>query len=157
EFRKVDEIPFDFSRKMMSVVVQAPGGAPRLLCKGAPESVFARCTHYELSGEIRPIEPILIADLREEYDDLSGEGFRVLALASRDLEQNPAYSKEDEKNLILKGYVAFLDPPKESAAAAITALQRHGVAVKVLTGDNERVSAKICRAVELSADEMVLG
>jgi Mg2+-importing ATPase len=157
QFRKVDEIPFDFSRKMMSVVVQAPDGPPRLLCKGAPESVFARCTHYELSGEIRPIEPILIADLREEYDDLSGEGFRVLALAYRDLEPKSAYSKDDEKDLILKGYVAFLDPPKESAAAAITALQRHGVAVKVLTGDNERVSAKICRAVELSADQMLLG
>jgi Mg2+-importing ATPase len=156
-YRKVDEVPFDFQRKIMSVVVQAPDGPPRLICKGAPESVFARCTHYELSGEIRPIEPILIADLREEYDDLSGEGFRVLALAYRDLEPKPAYGKDEEKNLILKGYVAFLDPPKESAAAAITALQRHGVAVKVLTGDNERVSAKICRAVDLDADRMLMG
>jgi P-type Mg2+ transporter len=156
-YRKVDEVPFDFQRKIMSVVVQSPDGAPRLICKGAPESVFARCTHYELSGEIRPIEPILIADLREEYDDLSGEGFRVLALAYRDLEPKAAYGKDEEKNLILKGYVAFLDPPKESSAAAIAALQRHGVTVKVLTGDNERVSAMICRAVDLNADQMLLG
>jgi len=157
QYRKVDEVPFDFQRKIMSVVVQRPDEPPRLICKGAPESVFARCTHYELSGEIRPIEPILIADLREEYDDLSGEGFRVLALAYRDLDVKAAYGKDEEKNLILKGYVAFLDPPKESAAAAIAALQRHGVAVKVLTGDNERVSAKICRAVDLDADKMLMG
>jgi Mg2+-importing ATPase len=157
QYRKVDEVPFDFQRKIMSVVVQSADGPPRLICKGAPESVFARCTHYELSGEIRPIEPILIADLREEYDDLSGEGFRVLALAYRDLEPKAAYGKDEERNLILKGYVAFLDPPKESAAAAITALQRHGVSVKVLTGDNERVSTMICRAVQLNADQMLLG
>jgi Mg2+-importing ATPase len=157
DYRKIDEVPFDFQRKMMSVVLQSPDGPPRLICKGAPESVFARCTRYELSGETRPIEPILIADLREEYNDLSAEGFRVLALAYRDLDPKPAYGKDEERDLILKGYVAFLDPPKESAVPAITALQRHGVVVKVLTGDNELVSAMICRAVSLPAEQMLLG
>ena len=157
EHRKVDEIPFDFSRKMMSVVVEMPGGTPRLICKGAPEAVFQSCTRYELAGEIRPIESILLADLREEYEDLSAEGFRVLALAYRDLERKDSYSKDAETDLVLKGYVAFLDPPKESATPAIIALQKHGVAVKVLTGDNELVSKMICRAVELPGEQMLLG
>jgi P-type Mg2+ transporter len=157
DYKKVDEIPFDFSRKMMSVVVEASGSAPRLICKGAPEAVFKRCTHYELNGEIRPIEPILLADLREEYEDLSADGFRVLALAYRDQERKDSYSKDAESNLVLKGYVAFLDPPKESATEALSALQKHGVAVKVLTGDNELVSKMICRAVQLPGDEMLLG
>src|SRR5262249_24945239 len=93
----------------------------------------------------------------EEYDRLSADGFRVLAIAYRDSNPKLAYSKDDEQNLILKGYVAFLDPPKETAALALTALQQHGIAVKVLTGDNELVSRKICREVGLPLNQVLTG
>jgi P-type Mg2+ transporter len=157
EHRKLDEIPFDFSRKMMSVAVETPEGKSRLICKGAPEAVFKRCAYFELDGKVHPIEPILLADLQEEHDELSADGFRVLALAYRDWPHKERFGKEDERDLILKGYVAFLDPPKESATPALEALQRHGVTVKVLTGDNELVSRKICREVGLPGSEMLLG
>ena len=157
DYFKVDEIPFDFSRKMMSVVVSMSPGKHRLICKGAPESVFSRCTQFELEGEIYGMEQLLLDDLKEEYDQLSADGFRVLAIAYRDVESKPAYSKDDEHNLILKGYIAFLDPPKETAAPAITALQQHGIEVKVLTGDNELVSRKICKEVGLPLEHVLTG
>jgi Mg2+-importing ATPase len=157
EHDKIDEVPFDFVRRVMSVVVKTPQGRHRLICKGAPEAIFDRSTQFELDGVIYPIEPLLIAELREEYMELSANGFRVLAVAYRDFEPRAAYSRDDEQNLILKGYVAFLDPPKESARPAIEALRQHGVTVKILTGDNELVSRKICREVGLSADHIILG
>ena len=157
QHRKVDEIPFDFMRKVMSVVVETPDGTYRMITKGAPEEIFKRCTRFELDGDIDPIEPILIQDLKEEYERLSANGFRVLALAYKDLEKKAAYTKEDESGMILHGYLAFLDPPKETAAPAIKALQAHGVTVKVLTGDNELVTHKICQVVGLDAEHMMLG
>ncbi len=157
DYSKVDEIPFDFSRKMMSVVVATPEGVHRLICKGAPESVFTRCTQFELEGDIYPMDPVLLEDLKEEYDKLSADGFRVLAIAYRDCESKQVYGKEDEEKLILKGYIAFLDPPKETTAAAIAALQKHGITVKVLTGDNELVSRKICTQVGLSLEHVLTG
>ena len=157
EFSKVDEIPFDFARKIMSVVVQSPDGGHRMICKGAPEEIFKRCTQYELEGESRPIERVILDDLREEHDRLSSDGFRVLAIAFKDLAKKPSYSKEDECDLILKGYVAFLDPPKDSAQTAIRAMHEHGIAVKVLTGDNDLVSRKICQEVGIPIDRAVLG
>jgi magnesium-transporting ATPase (P-type) len=156
-FRKVDEIPFDFSRKMMSVVVETPEHQYRILTKGAPEAVFAHCTQFESEGEILPMEPILIGDLIQEFNDLSADGFRVLAVAYRDLDKRPAYSKADESELILKGYVAFLDPPKETAGQAIAALQHNGVTVKVLTGDNDLVTRKVCKDVGLDTGDIILG
>jgi P-type Mg2+ transporter len=155
--RKADEIPFDFSRKLMSVVVDTPDGMHRLICKGAPESIFQRCSRFELEGLFYPIDPLLIQDLKEEYDDLSADGFRVLAIAYKNLEQKSAYSKDDESDLVLKGYVAFLDPPKETAAPAVLALRDHGVTVKILTGDNELVSRKICDEVGISTEHVLLG
>ena len=157
KFRKADEIPFDFSRKIMSVAVETPEGRHELICKGAPEAVYDRCNRFELDGQIYPIEQLLINELKEEFDELSSEGFRVLAIAYKDLERRPAYSKEDEKDLILKGYVAFLDPPKDTAVPAISALQTHGVTVKILTGDNELISRKICHEVGLSTEHVLLG
>ena len=157
EYAKVDEIPFDFSRKIMSVVVQAPGQAKRMICKGAADEIFKRCTRYELEGEARPIERVIIDDLREEHDQLNMDGFRVLAVAFKDLEDKPSYGKDDECDLILKGYVAFLDPPKDSSKGAIKALQEHGVVVKVLTGDNELVSRKICAEVGIAVEHVLLG
>ncbi len=157
EFKKVDEIPFDFSRKLMSVVVGTAEGVHRLICKGAPEAVFQRCSNFELEGKTYPIDPLLVTELREECDELSADGFRVLAIAYRDVDGRSAYSRDDERELVLKGYVAFLDPPKDTAAPAILALKTHGVGVKVLTGDNDLVSRKICQEVGLSTERVVLG
>ena len=156
-YRKVDEIPFDFVRRMMSVVVEKPDGDHQLLTKGAPEAVFPRCKFYELEGETFPLEPILVGDLMQQYQQLSADGFRVLAVAHKHLDTQPLITKEDECDLILKGYVAFLDPPKVSTAKAIEALQKHGVTVKVLTGDNDLVTRKVCREVGLKADDILLG
>jgi P-type Mg2+ transporter len=156
-YQKIDEIPFDFSRRMMSVVVETPDKDHRLLTKGAPESVFPRCGFFELEGEIRPMEPILVGDLMNQYQELSMDGFRVLAVAYKHLQARPTYSKDDESELILKGYVAFLDPPKETAEKAIAALQKIGITVKVLTGDNDLVTRKVCKEVGLAAEEIILG
>ena len=157
DYKKVDEIPFDFSRKVMSVVVELPDGRYKMITKGAPEEIFKRCLQFELDGDIDPIDPILIADLKEEYERLSSDGFRVLAIAYRDFEKKQVFTRDDESGMILKGYLAFLDPPKETAAPAIRALQDHGIAVKVLTGDNELVTKKICQEVGLSVDTLLLG
>ena len=157
KYTKVDEIPFDFTRRMMSVVVEGPDGERELLTKGAPEAVFAKCTHFESEGEIFPMEPILVGDLIEQVNDLSEDGFRVLAVATRKVQKQPAYSKADESQLVLTGYLAFLDPPKDTAAKAITVMRQHGITVKVLTGDNDLVTRKVCTEVGINAQKIVLG
>jgi len=157
EYLKVDEIPFDFVRRMMSVCVETLNHERLFLTKGAPEAVFAQCTHFELDGEIFPMEPILVGDLIEQYQELSADGFRVLAVAYKYVDRRPAYTKADECDLFLRGYLAFLDPPKDSAATAIAALQGHGVRVKVLTGDNDLVTRKVCREVGIPAEKALLG
>jgi len=157
ELRKVDEIPFDFSRRVMSVVVALPDGRHRLICKGAPEEVFRRCPRFEHAGEQLPMEKVLLDDLRFEYEKLSADGFRVLGVAYRDFEPKPSYSKADEDDLVLRGYVAFFDPPKDSARPAIEALHQHGIDIKVLTGDNEAVSKKVCRDVGIYPGAVLLG
>lgn len=164
EFSKVDEIPFDFQRRVMSVVVRTPEGKDRIVSKGAPESIFPKCRSAELDGSFLPMDHQHIENLRKEYELLSADGFRVLAIATKDVEPRAAaaagatpYGKADEQDLILRGYVAFLDPPKEGAAAAIEALQRHGIAVKVVTGDNDLVARKICKEVGLSSDAVLSG
>jgi P-type Mg2+ transporter len=154
---KIDEIPFDFVRRIMSVVVRQFDGKLRLITKGAPEAVFERCTHFELDNELLPMDQLLIDDLREEYQNLSSDGFRVLAIAYKDVQPKAAFSKDDERDLVLKGYIAFLDPPKDTAAQAIGALNRNGVAVKVITGDNELVTRKICSEVGIPTEHMLLG
>src|SRR3989441_1837694 len=157
KYTKLDEIPFDFSRRMMSVVVEGPDAERQLLTKGAPEAVFAKCTHFESEGEIFPMEPILVGNLIEQVNDLSEDGFRVLAVATKKVEKRAAYSKADESALVLTGYLAFLDPPKDTAAKAISALRQHGVAVKVLTGDNDLVTRKVCNEVGINAGKILLG
>jgi Mg2+-importing ATPase len=156
-YKKVDELPFDFSRRMMSVAVELPDGERQLICKGAPESVFAQCTHFENEGQILPMEPILVGDLMQQVNELSEDGFRVLAVATKKLDRRAAYSKADECDLVLTGYLAFLDPPKDTAAKAIEALRQHGVAVKVLTGDNDLVTRKVCTEVGIHTEKILLG
>ena len=155
---KVDEIPFDFERRIMSVVVRTPEGKDRIISKGAPEAVLPRCRNFELGGKLLPMEHVHIDELREEYEQLDRKGFRVLAIASKDVEpKHTGYGRDDENDLVLNGYLAFLDPPKDTAAAAIRALQHGGVSVKVVTGDNELVARKICSDVGLATDHTMLG
>ena len=164
EFAKVDEIPFDFQRRIMSVVVRTPEGQDRIISKGAPEAIFPCCTNFELDGKLYPMDHAHIDELKKEHERLSADGFRVLAIATKDVEPRGVvagdatpYSKADESELILNGYVAFLDPPKDTAKAAIKALQGHGVEVKVITGDNDLVAQKICKEVGLSTEFVLLG
>lgn len=156
---KVDELPFDFSRRLMSVILAMPTGGHRLISKGAPEAIYARCAAFELDGVIQPMpsDHAVPRALVAEFDALSADGFRVLAVAYRDLEAQQSYTKDDERDLVLRGYVAFLDPPKDSAGEAITALKAGGIAVKVLTGDNELVSRKICSAVGIETAAVLVG
>ena len=157
KYKKLDEIPFDFTRRMMSVLVQNPDGNAVLLTKGAPEQIFAQCSQFELEGKLSPMVPDLIVGLKQEYENLSNDGFRVLAVATKDLAGKQACAKVDEHDLVLRGYVAFLDPPKTTAARALEALRQHGISVKILTGDNHLISRKICTDVGLLPDPMLLG
>jgi Mg2+-importing ATPase len=156
-YKKIDEVPFDFSRKIMSVAVAMNGGH-RFISKGAPEEIYKRCTHYELHGKVIPIEKHTLEMLHKEYDHLSGDGFRVLAVAYKEVtEKQTSFSKEDEKELVLKGYLAFFDPPKTTALETIKALGKLGISVKVLTGDNALVTRKICSEVGLNVESLVTG
>jgi Mg2+-importing ATPase len=157
KYKKLDELPFDFTRRMMSVLVQNPEGQAILLTKGAPEEVFLRCSQFELAGKLSAMDPERMVELKREYDSLSDDGFRVLAVATKELLGRQICAKDDERDLVLRGYVAFLDPPKVTAARALAALQKHGVTVKILTGDNHLVSRKVCKDVGLLADPMILG
>jgi Mg2+-importing ATPase len=157
KYKKLDEIPFDFTRRIMSVLVQEAEGKAVLLAKGAPEEIFLRCSQFELDGKLSPMTPDQMVGLKQEYDDLSSDGFRVLAVATKELPGKQICTKDDERDLILRGYVAFLDPPKTSAARALAALHNHGVAVKILTGDNHLISRKVCKDVGLTADPMLEG
>ncbi|ERO64975.1 magnesium-translocating P-type ATPase [Pseudomonas piscis] len=157
-FRKVDEIPFDFTRRRMSVVVAEQGQPHLLICKGAVEEVLAVCRSVRHGEAEEVLSDTLLARIRRVTADLNEEGLRVVAVAARPmLEGRDTYSLADERELTLIGYVAFLDPPKDSTAPALKALAEHGVAVKVLTGDNELVTAKICREVGLEQQGLLMG
>ena len=155
--RKVDEIPFDFQRKRMSVVVDYEGDHV-LICKGAVEDIYKVCKHYQVDDEIHLMIDLIKDDLLEEYEELSRDGYRVLGIAYREFPQSKTtFSVADENDLVLLGYIAFLDPPKGSAAKAIAQLRDVGVATKILTGDNALVTRKICKDVDLDAGEIVTG
>jgi len=155
--RKVDEIPFDFQRKRMSVVVDYEEDHV-LICKGAVEDIFNVCTHYQVDDEIHLIIDLIKNDLLEEYEALSSDGYRVLAIAYREFPRaQQVFSVTDESDLILLGYLAFLDPPKDSAAKAIALLKDVGVSTKILTGDNALVTRKICNDVGLLAEQVIIG
>ncbi|MEW5878663.1 MAG: magnesium-translocating P-type ATPase [Acidobacteriota bacterium] len=157
ECRLVDELPFDFQRRRMSVVVEYEGDHV-LICKGAVEEIFSCCSRYQIEDEIYPIVPAIRADLFEEVEKLNRDGFRVLGIAYREFgREKTTFTVEDESDLILLGYIAFFDPPKESADEALKLLQKAGVQVKVLTGDNALVTEKVCRDVGLSVERVVTG
>ena len=155
--RKVDEIPFDFSRKRMSVVIDYEGDHV-LICKGAVEEIYRVCDRYQVDEDINPLIDVIKNDLMEEYEALSKDGYRVVAIAYREFtREKQVFSVADETNLILLGYIAFFDPPKESAARALETLSKMGVSTKILTGDNALVTQKVCRDVGLAITKVVTG
>ena len=157
-FNKVDEIPFDFTRRRMSVVVAEQDQPHLLICKGAVEEVLSVCKTVRHGEREEALSDELLARIRQVTAAFNEEGLRVVAVAARPMtEGRETYSLSDEQELTLIGYVAFLDPPKESTAPALKALAEHGVAVKVLTGDNELVTAKICREVGLEQQGLLMG
>jgi Mg2+-importing ATPase len=157
-YRLVDEIPFDFARRRMSVVVNEREDHNELICKGAVEEVFAVSTRVRLPESIFPLDDDLKAKIREIVYRFNEDGLRVIAVAYKETSPLQAtYGVKDECDLVLLGFIAFLDPPKDSAEPAIKALNEHGVQVKILTGDNDVVTRKICRDVGINTDQLVLG
>jgi Mg2+-importing ATPase len=157
-YENIDEIPFDFVRRRLSVILAREDAAHILICKGAVEEVFAACKHYEIGDERGDLDESHLAAAQAKTKALNEDGFRVVAIAYKEIaDLKPRYCVEDESDLTLLGYIAFLDPPKDSARAAIAALNRSGVAVKILTGDNEIITRKICREVGLDVGRAVLG
>jgi Mg2+-importing ATPase len=158
-YAKIDEIPFDFVRRRMSVVVTKNATREHILiCKGAVEEVLNSCVKGELNGE--PFDMTLAhrAETLRLAQDLNEDGFRVIAVAHKDMPPEQAvYGVKDECDLTLIGFIAFLDPPKESAAPAIKALEGHGIKVKILTGDNDIVARRICKDVNLNVEGVLLG
>lgn len=155
--RLVDELPFDFQRRRMSVVVDYEGDHV-LICKGAVEEIYTCCSHYQIEDEVYPLIDMIHADLFEEVEKLNRDGFRVLGIAYREFPQsNTVFTVGDESRLILLGFIAFYDPPKVSATEAIELLTKAGVKIKVLTGDNRLVTEKVCRDVGLDAGRIVTG
>ncbi|CAI0957643.1 magnesium-translocating P-type ATPase [Serratia proteamaculans] len=159
-FSKVDELPFDFVRRRLSIVVADENNQQRLICKGAVEEMLEIATHVREGQQIVPLDPARREALQALAGQYNEDGFRVLVLATRELgEQKNALplSVADERDMVIQGVLTFLDPPKESAQEAIAALQENGVAVKVLTGDNPVITCKICRDVGLEPGEPLSG
>ena len=160
EYRKIDEIPFDFVRRRMSVIVEDTTGLNTLICKGAVEEVLSICTRVEVKGEVIEVLPEHDAKRRQIAADLNSQGFRVIALAYKQMPgatDEPTYGIKDESDLILLGFLAFLDPPKETATEALEQLRQLNVDIKILTGDNEIITTYICKEVGLSVEHLLLG
>jgi P-type Mg2+ transporter len=155
--KKVDEIPFDFKRRRMSVVIDDEDRHV-LICKGAVEEITQVCDNYQVDEDVNPLIRIIRDDLMDEYRTLSADGYRVLAVAYREFDRTKqVFTVADESALTLLGYIAFFDPAKDTSARAIEALSRSGVAVKILTGDNELVTGKVCRDVNMAITKVVTG
>ena len=158
DYRKVDEIPFDFTRRRMSVVVADKAGKTQIITKGAVEEMLSICSYAEYKGNVEPLTSALSEEILATVRRYNEAGLRVIAVAHK---TNPmvagAFSVADESDMVLIGYLVFLDPPKDSAAAAVAALKEYGVAVKVLTGDNDAVTRSVCGQVGLRSHSLLLG
>ncbi|MGL4774765.1 MAG: magnesium-translocating P-type ATPase, partial [Clostridium sp.] len=157
-YKKVDEIPFDFSRRRMSVVLKDNNDKTQMITKGAVEEMLQICSHAEYKGEVVELNEDVKREILKTAEDLNFEGMRVIAVAQK---TNPSkegdFSVKDERNMVLMGYIAFLDPPKETAIEAIEKLNDHGVQVKVLTGDNEKVTRYVCKKVNIESPDILMG
>ena len=157
-YSKIDEIPFDFQRRRMSVVVSEREHHHELICKGAVEEIVAACSHVRDGDQTVALDSAMLERVHRVTRDLNEQGLRVVAVAMKEIPPSQvAYSVADESELTLIGYIAFLDPPKESTAPALKALAANGITVKILTGDNELVTAEVCRQVGLGVEGVVLG
>ena len=158
-YSKIDEIPFDFVRRRMSVVVsKAETNQHILICKGAVEEILSSCSKGEVNGEPFDMTAAHHEEMAKLARELNEDGFRVIAVAHKDMPaEQTVYGVKDERDLILIGYIAFLDPPKDSAAGALAALKHHGVKVKILTGDGDIVTRRVCKEVGLQIDGLLLG
>lgn len=155
-YQKLDEVPFDYERRRISIIVQV-AQARWMITKGAPEGVLPLCVSLSSGGETRPMDAGNMAASQATYQKLSAEGYRVLAVAMRTVAAQPEYRAADERDLTLAGYLAFIDPPLENAAQVIDELRQDGVTVKILTGDSELVAQHVCRQVGLDPGRIVLG
>jgi len=156
DYRKVREIPFDFERRRLSVLVEHENG-PILISKGAPESVIDVCMEYELAGQCKLLDAGVKAHCNNTYQQLGAQGFRVLAVAYRCMPRQESYTVDDEQNMTLLGFLTFYDPPLEDVGEVLQALSRDGVEVKIITGDNELVARHVCEQVGLDVGRIVLG
>ena len=158
QFTRVDEIPFDFARRRMSVVLESEGGKRQLITKGAVEEIVSICKYVEHDGTVQPLDSEHLAEAMRVYETHNSDGLRVVAVAQKnDVAGVEVFGIGDESDMVLIGFVGFLDPPKESAALAITALRDHGVRVVVLTGDSEGVAVKVCSKVGIPSDICLTG
>jgi len=156
-YTKVDEIPFDFERRRVSIVVDSPDGRRLLVTKGAPEQLIALVTAVERDGRVEPLhEPERQACI-SRYEELGAQGLRALAIAYRLVQRATTFVRDDERELVLAGFVAFADPVLPDAVEAVSDLRRDGVAVKILTGDNDRVAAHVCEQVDIEHETLVTG
>ena len=157
-YTKIDELPFDFSRRRMSVIISDPDGKRQMVTKGAVEEMLECCSYAEFDGKVEQISSKLRQFILDRADELNAQGMRVIAVAQKKVTGAAgAFTVADECDMVLIGYLAFLDPPKETAAKAIAALKDNGVDVKILTGDNDKVTASICRKVGPEAGKILLG
>lgn len=157
-FHKIDELPFDFERRRMSVIVKDEDGVVSMVTKGALEEMLSVSTYVEYKGDIKRLTDEVRQEVLAEVAQLNEQGLRVLGVSYKtDLDENEIFSVEDERDMILTGYLAFLDPPKPSAAPAIKALAEYGVTTKILTGDNEKVTQAVCEKVGLDVERILLG
>lgn len=157
-YHKVDEVPFDFSRRRMSVIVQQENHDHLLICKGAVEEVEKLCSHVEMNGQITEATEAILKRTKTMVKKINQNGLRVLAVAYKNIsDKKERYNPQDEQGLILAGFIGFLDPPKQSAKKAIALLKQHGVQVKIITGDNSIVTQTIARKVGLDAHKILHG
>ncbi len=157
KYQKIDEVPFDFIRRRVSVVVD-DGGHRFFIAKGAPEEIFKVCSYYELRRTVADLNDEIRKQIEQKYHDYSAEGLRVLGIAYKRLKEEKAvYSINDENDMVFLGFVAFLDPPKETAKQSIQLLTKAGIELKILTGDNELVTRKVCEELGFEIKGVTLG
>jgi len=158
EFKKVDEVPFDFHRRRDSVVVDNPQERT-MLAKGAPESVLSVCTHYFENGEVNALTPDIQTQINQEFNRLSSEGYRVLGIAKKTITQGVriVYAKDEEEEMTFVGFAAFLDPPKQSVTKALQELEDLNIEIKIVTGDSELLTERICKDLSLAVKGVLVG
>jgi len=156
-FDKADEVPFDFIRRRVSIVVHDPQKASLMVCKGALEEIVSVCSKVELESRVADMTSVQQRKIMDNYYRLSAQGFRVLGVSYKKIEERPTYSVKDERDMVFLGFIAFMDPPKESAKQSLQLLKNAGIELKILTGDNELVTKKVCEQLGFEITGIVLG